>query len=333
MTLLGLIIFSFSLNLTALDSPDKIELIINGQEAVFDCQWQRADSIFTELYRIDSTDPAGYLYRAAALQAEMTDKEEDLHGTRFMALCDSAKTAAKKRLENCTRRDSAFCYLYLGHQYAYRSLWESRFRSNFSALKLGMKAKSAYQKGLEVDSTLYDLYLGLGNYHYWKSVRSGLLRSFGIFKDEREKGIKEIELAADSSLFSRDAALSALLWIMIDRKDFDSAIALGGRMLEKYASGNTFSWPLGEALYNAGRYDGAYRNYRNIWYHLLHNNTGNYYNFIECAYWLYKSCGELGDKKMMKEIINEIRQHYEKIPRKTKRRQKQKLNYLLKQNG
>ena len=104
-------------------------------------------------------------------------------------------------------------------------------------------------------------------------------------------------------------------------------------MLEKYRSGNTFSWPLGEALYKVGRYDGAYLNYRNIWYHLLPDEVGNYYNFIECAYWLHKSCEKLGEKEKMKKVVSEIRKHYEKIPRETRRKQKQKLNYLMKQDG
>ena len=91
--------------------------------------------------------------------------------------------------------------LYLGHQAAYRSLYEARFGSRFSALTYGLKAKGFYRDGLAADSALYDLYLGLGSYHYWKSAKAGILRTAGIFNDDKEKGISEIRKAIDSSLF------------------------------------------------------------------------------------------------------------------------------------
>jgi len=260
----------------------------------------------------------------------MTDKEENLYGGKFLTLCDSAQTAAEVKLENCTRRDSAFCYLYLGNQYAYRSIWESRFRSNFSALKPGMKAKSAYQKGLEVDSTFYDLYLGLGNYHYWKSVKSGLLRSFGLFKDERERGIEEIELAADSSLFSRDAALSALIWILIDRKDYESAMIPAMELNRKYPNGNTFFWPLGEVYFKSGQYEKTAEIY-DMLYQRLTNAPGNYYNIIECLDRLYHSFDKLNNSDKKRETISELRALYNNIPEEVRRKQKEKLSDLMKQ--
>lgn len=323
-------VFLLAAGVSSLQSPEKIELILRSQEAVFNCRWAAADSIITELSRLDAADPAGLLFRAAALQAEMTDREENLYGNRFLALCDSVKSLAEKKLANCSSRDSALCYLYIGHQDAYRSLWESRFRSNFSAVKLGMKAKGACQNGLKADSTLYDLYVGLGTYHYWKSVKSGILRSAGLFKDEREKGIDEIETTVDSSLFSKDAARSALIWIMIDRKDYDSALVLAQSLHKKYPEGKTFLWPQAEAYFKSGRFEEAAQVYSRLRLSLL-EEPGNYYNLIECSYQLHKALTEIGDKDNMKNVINDIRANYENIPRETKRVQKQKLGYLLKQ--
>jgi len=325
-----LIILIFFLCASALSSenPNKIELINDGQSAVFDCRWESADSIFTGLKIIDNADPARYLYRAAALQAEMTDKEENLHGDKFQILCDSAKTAAEARLNYCTRRDSALCYLYIGHQYTYRALWESRFRSKFSALKLGRKAHSAYRNGIETDSTLYDLYLGLGSYHYWKSTKSGLLRSLGLFKDEREKGIDEIELAADSSLFSEDAAVSALIWIVMNEKKYDSAAALSSRLNDKYPNGNTFKWPLAETWFKSGGYKKAAQIYDSLFYR-LETEPGNYYNIIECLEKLYRCYDKLDDSTGKRETFSRLNALYINIPKEIKGKQKKKLQYLL----
>ena len=170
-------------------TPENVEIISRGQAAMLNGNYGAAHEIISRLYPDDSSDPAGYIFRATVLQAEMIEAEENLSGDKLKLLCDSTKQSAEIKLNNCSASDSALCYLYIGHQYSYRALWEARFGSKFSALKNGYKARGQYQKGLEIDSTLYDLYLGLGSFHYWKSVKSGILGSLGIFKDERQKGI------------------------------------------------------------------------------------------------------------------------------------------------
>ena len=164
-------LLAFLLLLTPIQStlltPEKLEHIDNGLSAMLNGEWDRAYGIFDDMHRRDTTDPGGYLFRASVRQAEMIDREEDLYVADYFALLDSVIVHAEKLLISCTTRDSALCYLFIGHQYAYRSIWEARFGSKFAALGDGFKAKGWYRDGLEIDSTLYDLHLGLGTYHYW----------------------------------------------------------------------------------------------------------------------------------------------------------------------
>jgi tetratricopeptide (TPR) repeat protein len=329
-TLISLIIFFniFSFSESELLSPGKNEVILEGQRAVLNGRWGEAYSLYQGLCITDSADPAGCLFRAAVLQAEMIDKEEDLHGSRLSLLCDSTKSLAEKRLKDCSRQDSALCYLYIGHQYANRSIYEARFGSRISMLRFGLKAKGQYQTGLRIDSTLYDLYLGLGVYHYWKSVKSGILKLAGVFKEERERGIAEIELAADSSLFSREASLSALIWIMIDRHDYDSAISLSRSMLERYPDGNSLLWPLAESYYRSERYAKAAEIYE-ILLKRLKKEPGNYYNIIESSHGLCLSYEKMGDNHKTGELISYLDSIYSEIPKRIKRKQRDKLGYLM----
>ncbi|MCX6827455.1 MAG: hypothetical protein NTV06_09385 [candidate division Zixibacteria bacterium] len=290
-------------------------------------RWGEAKAIFMELHRRDTTDPAGYLFRAAILQAEMIDKEANLYGTEFLTLLDNTKLFAKLKLSNCNRSDSALCFLYIGHQYAYRSLWEARFGSNWSALNYGLKAKGEYHKALAVDTTLYDIYLGLGSYHYWKTARAGLLRTAGIFRDDREKGIREIKLAADSSLFSRETAHAALIWVFINEKQFDSAITLSGAMNRLYPEGNSFLWPLGEAYFKSGQYIRAAEIYDTLW-RRIRKDPGNYYNLIESGYWLCISYGKIGGKIEVRQKTAYFDSIYQDIPKEIRRRQRSKLGEL-----
>ena len=310
-------------------SLEKIEAILAGEEALLAADWPGAYAIYDTLHREDTTDPAGYLFRAGVLQAEMTDREENLYGARFNVLLDSTRYLAKQRLRNCSRCDSALYSLYLGHQYAYRSLWESRFGSGLAALGSVMKAKAAYEDGLKADSTLYDLYLGLGSYHYWKSVKAGFLRTIGLFGDDRAQGIQEIKRAIDSSLFSGKSARAALIWIWINEKDYDSAVSLATEMSQQYPSGNTFLWPLGEAYFKSGQYAPATETYNKI-LERLKTEPGNYYNVIEAVYWLVLSFDKLGAKKKKDSIAAYIDSIYKDIPKEIRRKQRSRLGYLQK---
>ncbi len=323
-----LVIFSPGLISGNLLAENKIDMINSGQQAIMNGLWGDAYTIFDRYCQIYADDPAGYLFLAAVYQSEMIDCEEDIFGKRFILLCDSTRLAAESYLKNCDTRDSALCYLYIGHQYAYQSLYESRFGSSLSAISMGLKAKGKYQEGLKIDSTLYDLYLGLGSYHYWKSVKSGILRWAGIFKDEKQLGISEIELAADSSLFSKEASRSALIWIMINEKQYDSAITLAESFLEKYPHGNSFLWPLAQAYYSSERNRQAAEIYGKL-IERLKNRPGNYYNLIEAMYWFKMACDEIGEYDRAAEEILYLNSEYKNIPKKIRRQQRSRLGRLL----
>jgi tetratricopeptide (TPR) repeat protein len=310
-------------------TPEKIELINLGNCALMNGRWASALEIYSKISKVDSIDPGGFLFRAGVLQAEMMDCERNLYAESFPALLDSTRIFAERKLKSCGKQDSALCYLYLGHQLAYRSLYEARFGSSFSALEHGLKAKGEYHKGLTADSSLYDLYLGLGSYHYWKSVKAGILTWTGIFKNDREKGIREIHIAIDSALFSKESARSALIWIFIHEKKYDSAVVLADDFYRKYPEGKTFLWPLGEAYYKSEHYTEAEKIYIRL-FNILKAEEDNFYNLIESGYWVIKCIEKTGNRVVQKEISKYINSVYKEIPKDIRREQKSKLSYIAK---
>ncbi len=309
-------------------TPEKIAIIHSGEDALLNARWEKAYRIYDSLCTIDDTDPAGYLYRAVVLQTEMTDREEVFRKQEFIRLLAKAEHLAENYMEaGCSKRDSAICQLYIGHQHAYRAVWETRFGSSISAITYGFKAKGAYQRGLEIDSTFYDLYLGMGSYHYWKSVKSGFLRYTGIFKDDRERGIEEIHLAIDSSLISRDAAISSLIYILMNEKKYDSAIFISNEMYDRYPDGNFFLWPIAESYRETDNHPKA-REYYRLLYDRLKEKPGNYYNLIEAVYYYYQACAELDCKDEAYPAVERIVEAYPDIPREILRKQRGKITYL-----
>jgi len=325
--LIVLILLPASLTAQPMLTPEKIDILRAGEEALLNARWTEAYETYRTLCAEDGGDPLGYLYTASVLQAEMIDREENLDKDRFFGLLDTVKVLCEKKLLSCTARDSALCYLYLGHGLGNKAVWEAHFGSTLSAISLGLKAKGQYQKGLKIDSTLYDLYMGIGSYHYWKSVKAGILRSAGIFKDDREKGIAELKLAIDSSLFSRNAARSALVWIYVNEKEYEKAISLSWEMLEEYPGGNFFLWPLAEAYYKSGDYENAAGVYDTL-LSRLKKNPGNYYNVIEVVYYLYDCYDKLDDDTAKEETAQYYRGIHNDIPGTIRRKQRSKVSFL-----
>jgi hypothetical protein len=243
-------------------------------------------------------------------------------------MLDSVDALTLQILDTCDVAAAAWMYLYRGHSKAYRSLWESRFGSFMSALTLGLATIDQYQAGLQQDSSLYDLYAGIGSYHYWKSARAGFLKWLGIFKDEKDLGIAELHLAADSSLLHRELAGSALIWIWLDRKEYDSAIVLAREFVARYPEGKTFRWPLAQALFRQTRYREAADEFTRIRRQLT-QNPGNYYNLIQCDYYLTKCFTWLSEREETRAAAGRVRDYHDLVPDKTLRRQQTKLNLLL----
>lgn len=310
-------------------TPDSTtsSFIFSVQELLFNDQFDAADSLCEKFIADNAASPVGYLFKAGSQLGEMSDQEEALHSQELRKLVDSVITLCDKGLETSTDSDAAYLYLWRGHAHVYRSLFESHFGSFTSAIKHGFKAHDDYQKGLGNDSILYDLYFGLGNYHYWKSVKAGILRTIGIISNEIKKGINELGLAADSGIYFQEAAQNSMIWIWLDKKEYDSVIVLAEKMLKKYPDSRTLRWPLAAAYFQSGEFEKSGWQYQILWKH-FEQNRGNYFNLIECEYHLHECYKQLGFKKKADEILAKVNNYGSDIPKSTKKRQRAKLNYL-----
>ncbi|MEE8149939.1 MAG: hypothetical protein V3T75_05750 [candidate division Zixibacteria bacterium] len=299
----------------------------SAQQLLFNDKYYEANQICDRFIRQSENEPAGYLFKAATLLGEMGDAEENLYTEEFRKLVDTVFELCETELNSADSQRAAVLYLWQGHAHVYRSLWESKFGSIVSAIKHGLDAKGSYHNGLEFDSTLYDLYFGLGNYHYWKTSKAGFLKSIGIVSDDIDKGIAELKLAMDSARLFSEAAANAMIWIRLDRQEYDSAISLAHQMLANYPESRTIRWPLAEASFKNNDYENALIFYAELTEHYA-SLPGNFYNLIECCYYLYQCCLKLGRDEKREEILKQVSLFRSEIPSKIKKRQRSKLGYL-----
>jgi tetratricopeptide (TPR) repeat protein len=309
-----------------LDSA-QLRQLLSVQQSLYNDKFREADSLTEAMIEQYPDDPAGYLFRAVTLITMMFDREDNLYPEEFNRLIDSVHSKASSLCDTASNGTHAWMCLFLGHAEAYRSLWESRFGSLVTAIKKGHRAKKEYEQGLTYDSSLYDLYFGLGLYYYWKSAKAGILRWIGLICNDRDKGIAQLYLAADSSLISRESARSAMIWIRLDRKEYDSVIAGCRQMRKKYPEGKALLWPLARAYYEKKDYRNSLQTFQ-----LLHDqiadDPGNYFNLIECDYHLYRCFEKLSMKAEAAKVADRMQQYYEKIPKYVLRKQRSKIALL-----
>ncbi len=308
----------------------KKEFITRIQTDIYLDNFQTAHDFSDSLISLDKNDPIGYLFKAAVYLSEMTDTEENLYPLVFKNLIDTVILLGEKNITAVDSNSSAWNCLAVGHARAYRSLYESRFGSMTSALKNGFKAKSAYQDGLNYDSSVYDIYGGLGMYHYWKSAKAGFLRSLRIFNDDRQKGIDELYLTIDSSEISADAARSSLIWIYLDKEQFDTAAVIAQKMYQKYPEGKIFLWALAQIYFQSEQFDKAVETYQFL-LEKLTANPKNYFNIVECEYRIYEADIKNGNTVKAKKTARRFMTFVNKIPQKTRERQKDKIEILVKE--
>ncbi len=297
------------------------------QRFIFNDQYEAASSLAHEMMASYPDDPASYLCLSIVLISEMFNREENLYEKEFRTLLDSVESKSSKINDTTSASTCAWMSLLSGHAKAYRSLWESHFGSFIKAIKYGHEAKIEYEKGLAFDSSLYDLYFGLGLYHYWKSAKVGLLRSVGVFSDEREKGKAELSLAVDSSVISQELAHCALIWIHLDQKENDSAVAKCRVMLNRYPDGKTFLWPLAKAYFEMKDYQNAAGTFQ-LLRERLTVDPGNYFNLIECDHYLYVCYEQLSMSAEAEQVARFAAQYCKQLPPNTMRRQRSKIAFL-----
>jgi len=242
-----------------------------------------------------------------------------------------AKKFAGKRIKK--NKKDAWAYLILGNTYGAKAVYDAKKGKWWSGLNSGLYAKSALKETIKHNSEIYDAYLGLGSYHFWASVMTKAFWWLPFIGDHREKGIFQIKLAYEKSIFSSAAAASGLIWIYIEEEKFDQAISLAQKMQSEYPQGKSFLWALAQAYYDKKDWHNALLKYQELLKRIEKNhaskNPDQSYNLIECKFYIahclfglgrYDECGFVCE-----EILNPSLDEKIQKKQKTKLKETQKL--------
>ena len=164
--------------------------IQKGLELVYQEQYEKSLAVFDSIQKALPQHPAPYFYKAAILQTWMATY-------RFNKFLNEVEQNVEKVIQLCDKSleknpDDPWTYFYLGGAYGYRAFAKMRGYNWIGAYLDGMKGLDNLKITLNKDPRMYDVYLGLGSYHYWRTARSKFIRIFAFWwSDERDLGVKQ----------------------------------------------------------------------------------------------------------------------------------------------
>jgi len=297
--------------------------IITGIKAGLYHDYELALDIFKTQGYDYPENPTGPFFTASILQSKMMDFETSQWERDFFEQIQEAEIRARNILASDPQDTNArFC---LGGALAYKGFYLSRKKKYFSGIRTAMAAIDQLEKVIEIDSLVYDAYLGIGNYKYWRSRLTGILNWLPFFSDQREEALELILLSLKKGTYTRWAALNDLAWIYIDRNEPEEALKYALIGLDEFPDSRFFLWPAADAYLKNGDYFQARTLYEKLLHSVTSESINNHYNEIllhlkiaQCAYEMNEledaqfHCIQLLNIEPQDEVLQRVQSKYDR---------------------
>lgn len=216
-----------------------------SMELVFHERFDRCLNMLDELKRLRPDHPSPYFLTAACYQMYMNT----LRINRFTPVMEqNIELAIEKSRSGLKNKADAWLYLFMGASYGFRAL--NRFRSHhwFDALDNMIKSIRHLETALKLNPGIYDAFMGIGAYNYWRTARSKFIRTIAFWMADRRKiGLIQLRFVVDHGVYSVYEAGYNLIAAYIDHGMLDQAMALVDSHILKKGK------PLTMDLYYKGR--------------------------------------------------------------------------------
>jgi len=265
--LLTCLLFFISFSLLTAQSERTHQLALEGIDFASSLQYEKAIDVFNEIIRLEPENPQGYFLKSAAyFWIFSTDMHNEVIGDTLKNWSFRAVEVAEKKLEkNENDIDAMF---YLGGAYGTLGRYYGLTGSYLKAYWYGKKGKNYLEDVVELDSTYYDAYLGLGIYHYLADVLPRFVKMLSFIlgiEGDKEQGIRELNLVVKKGIYTQSEAMFFLSAIYTYREhEYEKALEIFNQLLKKYPDNPGVLIHLGRCYANMGNCEHAYSTYMKI---------------------------------------------------------------------
>jgi len=278
-------------------------LLKTGIHHVVNQNYATANKIFSKLNDEYPSLPLGKIYLAANKIAESYDYSEDFDEKYIRDNLETAKTRAEELIES--DEVNIWYHYFLALSEGYISYFEAINGSWFSALTTGVNSISEFEEILTSDENFFEAYIAIGTFEYWKSRKLEFVSWLPFSNDTKKLGIDFLITAIDSASYNSHLAINSLIWIYIDKKEYESAIKIAQKALKEFPESRTFKWGIARAyeetnpLKAISLYQEILKSYPKLKY-------GNFKNEITLKHLIAQQYAKLGDDKNALIYCNEI---------------------------
>ncbi|MCF7809378.1 tetratricopeptide repeat protein [bacterium] len=255
-------------------------------------QYDQALTLIDSIRSVQPDNPYIPLLKATILSARAMDYEDEIDFPDILNACDRTDQLVEAKLKDADQTSEL--WFYRGMTELYRSVIYQRQGRLFKSIKHVINGGNYLEKAIELDSTNWDVYYGLGMYKYYRSKYAGILRSIGIIPDQRDEGLRYLEIAAEYGSLTRISARNSLAWIAYEKGNYEEAIRIEQDLLKEYNNVRAFNWLLIRALIKSERWEEAITLLEPMYLLVANDERNNYYNEIDCLHKLGVAYFELG---------------------------------------
>ncbi|MEO0225669.1 MAG: hypothetical protein ABIL05_01825 [candidate division WOR-3 bacterium] len=289
-----------------LNPPEVQNYIQRGLNFAYVESFESASAWFDSVIINYPNNPAGWFFKAALIQVYMMDACRNDREKEYYHLIDSAVVRAERNLNN---GQNPWALYYLGSSYTYRAVYEGVKKNYWTAFSLGLKGGKILKRLIELYPEFYDAYLGAGSFDYFWARASHYLPVLKLVGDFN-KGIEEIKVARDRSIYSQVAAQNALVWIYTQEKNFVEGIKLAEDLLTRYSNSRTFLWSMAGILTASKNHERAIFYYQRLYNIYDSLNEKNYANLAQTKLCIARSFFEIKKNKEARQACDQVISFY-----------------------
>lgn len=212
---------------------DLVPKINYGLDLILERKYNEALKFFKEdlgpSYQYDARGPLGEIITYQVMMLEQDNFKFDKEYN------ESLKEAFKRlELEKKIENETAWYHFQKAAILGIDGLYQVRKENWFTALNRGLKAINSIETTLKINPKLYDALLGMGIYHYYRTIAKNKVKVLPIFGDYKAKGIEEIETSAKQGKVVNSFSKLALVYINMYEGKHEGALNIALEMENKY---------------------------------------------------------------------------------------------------
>ncbi len=259
--------------------------ISRGILLAFTGQHEQSIRIFDRLIDAHPKHPAPYFFKAAAYQSWMSSVRTNRFENELEQNIQEAIEKGKKILR---QGNDPWVFFYVGAAYGYRALYGFRKHDWIGAYLDAGRGVENFKTALEKEPRLYDAYLGLGSYHYWRTAKSEALRVIAFWiPDKRKLGLEQLEFAFTHGRYATHEAGYNLMVAYYDSGNYEKALETLHRTInKKKIPGLSDLYYKGCIMVRLERWNEAEQVFRMLLKSLQTRDFISVGYQVECKYWI-----------------------------------------------